>query len=545
MAQSELKQSDDTMPGRAAQAPQPVVALGQAHEVQPEGVFRSILFDGSEAEIDASEAPSFFSDLNLDQLFAAIAAGKDEYNLQPLFCTPLHDVEAIGYRHEVLSDLEAEVLHRHITGFAQSMRDMRTHLALANKLYYPYEKASWLLHAAEIYCDAVGKLVSELCRLDLSSRGFVRFRAFLSAYVGAHDFTTLVADTKTLQQDLAAVSYRLNINGNRVTVSKYEGEPDYSAEVEETFRKFRQGAVEDYRLRLGDQANLNHVEAAILELVARLYPDVFRELRDFRERHGSFLDPTIRRFDREVQFYLAYLEFLDHFKSAGLKFCYPRVSDRSKDVQANDTFDLALANSLHQDGTTPVCNDFFLKGRERIFVVSGPNQGGKTTFARMFGQLHYLASLGYPVPGREAQLFLWDRLFTHFEKEEQLENLRGKLQDELVRIHDILQQATSDSIVVMNESFASTTVDDALFLGKEVLGQMIERDMLGVYVTFIDELAALDEATVSMVSTVVPENPALRTYRLVRKPADGLAYAMAIAEKHGLTYEALKRRIQR
>jgi len=508
--------------------------------------FCNILFGSTKSGINEEtiEEPVFFVDLNLDQVIGAITAGKEEYNLEPFFYASLNDIDTVNYRHEIMQDLENPVLFDHIKAFAQKMRAMRQCLAQIEKLHYRLQKQAWFLDAVESCCDTIDSLAHDLAQVEVKSRGFLAFRDYVTNYAESDRFTSLLAETKKLKGDLSTVKYCILIKDGGFTVSKYESEIDYSTDVLETFEKFKQGAVTDYRVRFDSWPDMNHVEAKVLQFVAQLHPEIFLELADYCAKNGNYLDETIAVFDREIQFYIAYLDYAAVFKRRGLNFCYPHVSNTDKEVHVHEAFDLALARKLMSENSPVVCNDFYLAGKERILVVSGPNQGGKTTFARTFGQLHHLASLGCPVPGREARLFLCDRLFTHFEREENLKTLRGKLQDDLVRIHHILEQATPDSIVIMNEIFTSTTLQDAVFLSEKVMERIIALDLLSVWVTFIDELAAFGEQTVSMVSTIVPDNPTQRTYKIVRRPADGLSYAMSIAEKHRVTYECIQERVK-
>ncbi len=486
----------------------------------------------------------FVRDLNLDQVVDAVAGDRDERQLiAGLLYQQIRDVRTLEYRHEVFRDLEDPDLFKAGHQFAGQLGKVRAHLHQLRKMDSRQQREGWFLDAAAIYCDAVRELASALTARPVQSRALLAFRDYLGDYLDSAAFARLAADTAGRKADLARVTYQVRIKGPRVEVSKYDGDPDYSAEITGTFERFRQGAVRDYSVQYRTWPGMNHVGAQILELVARLFPGEFAALSEFCRVHEAFEDQVIIQFHRELQFFLAYLDYIAPLRAAGLSFCYPELSADSKAIFARDTFDVALAARLVPSGKPVVTNEFHLDEPERVIVVSGPNQGGKTTFARTFGQLHHLAATGCPVPGTAARLFVFDQLLTHFEREEDIADLVGKLEDDLLRIQRALLAATQNSIVIMNEIFTSTTLSDARFLGEKVMAKVIELDLLCVYVTFVDELASLGPTVVSMASMIVPENPAERTYKVVRKPADGLAFALAIADKHRVTYDQLKKRL--
>jgi DNA mismatch repair ATPase MutS len=503
----------------------------------------SVLRDNDDLPPEPAMQPDCFPDLHLDQIVDAMTRPRQEYNLKPLFWSPLRDPETIRYRQDVMRDLEQDPLQEQINVFAERMRTVRRYLALVEKLEVAYHRQGWILEAALVYSDAVLALARHLAATPLRSRGLLAFRHYLERYVRSMAFQTLNIEAQQVKQALAEITYCVRIEPGRFQVKRYEEEIDYSLEVEQTFAKFKQSDAQHYLVQLPERGGMSHIEAKILEFVARLYPEPFAALDRFCTTHAQFLDATIRAFDREIQFCMAYLDFIADLKRQGLPFCYPDVSATCKAISVRDGFDLALAHARRLDGQAIVRNDFFLQGAERILVVTGPNQGGKTTFARMVGQLHYLASLGCPVPGREARLFLCDHLFTHFERAEDIRNLRGKLEDDLLRMHEVLACGTADSIFILNEPFASTTLQDAIFLSKAIMARLIDLDALGVWVTFLDELASLSDKTVSMVALVDRDDPTRRTFKIVRRPADGLAYALSLAHKHGLTYQQLKERL--
>ncbi len=268
------------------------------------------------------------------------------YDLQPFFHAPLRSTDAILFRQEALRDLEEPGLMQSIKLFALGMRKVRERLAHSQKVQHRLQQQRWFHEAVRGYCEAITRLADDLAAARLCSRGFLCFKDYLDGYRRSAEFVDLQRQTGELERDIAAIVYTILIHGSRVDIGVHRGEGDYSTEVLAAFERFRQGTVQSFRFDFAEPIEINHIEAQVLDRVALLYPEAFTTLAGYCDRNNDFLNEVVTVFDREVQFYVVYIEHMAKFKTLGLNFCYPRITETHGEIFVYQSYDLALAGNL-------------------------------------------------------------------------------------------------------------------------------------------------------------------------------------------------------
>ncbi|MCC3313485.1 MutS-related protein [Nocardia africana] len=481
------------------------------------------------------------TDLEIEPLIAAIVGEIDDHDLTALLRRPIRDPGTVRFRQHVFADLDDHETRTAAEEFVIAMWRVRRRLRIAGELHHPHQRHRLHLDAAAEYLAAVTALHTTTARLPLRSRALLRWRTYLDTYCASPALRALADDIAGVQAALAQVRYRLRIVDRTLEVSAARPAPDYTAAVTDLLARF--GAPHRPAPRPHPEwPDMNQTEEQILDRVAGLFPAPFARLAEFATRHRDFIAPDVADFDRGMQFYLRYRRFAHRAAGAGRGVCLPEIAAPGEPIHADRAYDLALAT---RSPNPVVCNYFRLEPPERVAVLTGPNQGGKTTFARTIGQLVYFAALGGPVPAQAARLPLPDRIHTHFERAEHAGDPDGRLLADLRSMREILRTASADTLIVLNESFSTTTTHDGVRIAGEVLARIVRLGAWGVWVSFFDDLTEAGPEVVSMVASTDPSDPARRTYRIVRRPADGNAYATELADRYGLGYDAVVARLAR
>ena len=282
---------------------------------------------------------------------------------------------------------------------------------------------------------------------------------------------------------------------------------------------------------------------------------IARELKRYVHLSSQFL-ANLRP---EIIFYVYAVELIHKLEALGLPLCPAQVAPLAERIcEVEDSYNIHLALHLSQQkpGQTltglVVTNDILLGSPGRIVILTGPNQGGKTTYMQAVGQVQVMAQAGLFVPGRQARVSPVDGIYTHYPVEERLELGTGRFGDEARRIRTIFEQVTRHSLVLLNESLSTTNMGESLYLAQDIVSAMRRIGLRAVYTTHLHELAAAvdelnqktpgDSELVSMVASYNDAPEADETeasaesysYRVVLSPPLGRSYADRIAARHGI-----------
>lgn len=480
-------------------------------------------------------------DLRLDMLLSALGFGGDERSVQELL-TPLPCLDDVTFRQEVFRDLEGDLVLRACEGFTAGVADVRRSLAVAARRRGA-EQHWWQLDAVRRYGESVLALSDGLGRAGIGSRGLRAAHDGLTRYCGGTDFTAMVAESRALREELSTIGVRVSVRGHHVEIAEPIAGPDVAEDVAALFATI--GPIperEPLRDRVG---GLGEIECQVLDLVVMANRGSFDRLASAARGWQKVIDPAIARLADDLKFFLAYSAMMRGLGSHGVGFTCPELSAGEEGMVVRGAYDIALCLSSDGTGAALVANDVTVTSAERVVVVTGPNQGGKTTYARMVGQLQHLASVGCPVPATAARMPLVDRVLTHFPRQENRRSDVGALESELARMTGVIDAATSRSVVVMNESFSSTTGRDGRVIALRVVERLRSAGAMVVFVTFLPELVTAIDGAVSLVATTAPDDPSRRTFRIERRAFDGATHAEGLAERFGLTYRELAERISR
>ncbi|MFN8629069.1 MAG: hypothetical protein U0838_01730 [Chloroflexota bacterium] len=488
------------------------------------------------------DVPAWAVDLRLDELAPALGAGETGLQRLAVLLVPLPDAEAVAFRAAVFEDLDRPSLAGAFRSFGDVLAGVRTTLARAARMRHAAERDRWVLDALERHDAAVEALAAALKATPPASAALRAVAAHLDALLASERFRARRADVAATRAALDGVAFRLRIGEQRVLVSAPREEADLAAEIREAFARIRDGDPEPLRVDVFDTLDMSPLDSAILARVATLAPEPFARLAQTTAAHREVVDPVLAAIAEDAAWYLAVLDVLAPLREAGLPVIPPALRDDGA-LAVEGLVDLVLARRLVADGRVVRASALRLEPGERTVIITGPGQGGRTSLARAIGQLHVLAAAGCPVPAASAAVPLVDRVATVFDRPERLDDPGGRLRTELRRIRSMLAAAGPRTLVIANEPFASTTAADALALARRLLGALRERGARVVAVTFLEELAA-DPASVSVAAAVDPADPAARTFRFERRPADGLAHAQLLAARYGLDGAAIRRRVQ-
>lgn len=500
--------------------------------------------------------PVFFADLQLEGILKAILSKYMEFDIRKYFYTIPGSVHTVRFRQNIYRDIEKNpVMVPAFKRYTNLLLESEKCFLFYQQVDDAVKQGSYLLLTCRTWLEALELLKETVDRAELSSEGLLELRKILDELDLDKEFTDFKSIVREAFSSMEELSLTLLVKKGRLSVLENMPEPekDIATQIREFMDAFdimdTKSSGEDSLVKniFPSPLETSPLENAVIDILKKSRPGIFETLKNFCDVSFTLKDDMFCWLKNEILFYISFYEFEKQLGEFGYDLAFPEIAEQDG-LETEDVYDIALAWKNRFLDYNIIKNDISYREGKSFLVITGPNQGGKTTLARAVGQAVYFMLIGLKAPCRRMKTRFFQQILTHFEVEESVETGAGKLKEELQRLKPMMQGSSGsrkNNFVILNELFTTATTYDARIMAKKVLAHFIGNDCLGIYVTHIQELA--DESSQpgiqSMVAQVEPGDQAVRTYKILPMAANGLGYADSIVKKYGLDFEQVTRRI--
>ena len=507
------------------------------------------------------------NDLSLDFICEHITENDYEQNIIKKMMTKLEsDPEVVRYRCDIFDDiLRFPNLRDKISDLLEQLDYLRQlEKSVKDQTAAPVWQLINRLHELEIYVNCISGINECLTENPINSEGLKKMKDYVSSVYNESGFEQLNEDISGLVSEVGqikSVSVGVNLDHHlrpvEVGIVSLNDTPFTRPGLLDKFLGFtakknniRQGASFEGMTKIhtvgkaaGDDPLMNNLSRVMTEMLG----STVKQLKNTLAKYVNVSGYSLTKLIPEFIFYIRWAQYVDKLIAAGLPMSKPIICEKSERcMRSQDIYNLKLGMQIVSGKKLDIiCNDFEFSKEHGIYIMTGPNRGGKTTFTQAVGLIFLLAQHGIYVPAKKAELSPADNIYTHFPADENQTVNLGRLGEESTRISQIFASATKDSLLLFNESLATTSFVEGLYIAKDVVRVLRRLGARTIFNTHMHELAMHPEAMNSepgdldVASIITGIHDGQRSFKVYLAPPEGVSYARDIAEKYGVTFEQL------
>lgn len=493
--------------------------------------------------------PDTHRHLAIDELIDLIGVTEDDKDIiKTVFSEITDDPDTIQYRQDILRDFLSN------DSFCEELEELLQKLDVLKEFYdhnhFLKEKKTsiWDLldysQEMEVYCQIIEGMNELFSKHTISSEGLKTIAESIREVIDSDRISELKEIISSLRADISTVkSVNLGVNldaslhPEEIVFMSFSGIP-YKSKINNK-TAWGISIASQKRITYNDPSPV--MKYLSQELERELGKKVKRtktDLKEYINLKGYFLLDIIK----DLKYYLLISKYAKKLQNGGYSFCFPKIDNNADSVNIKGIYNIRLT----ADGTENIVkNDFTFSEKEKIYILTGPNRGGKTMLTQAVGLSAFMASMGLFVTADSYEGYPFSDILTHFPADENLTLSLGRLGEEAVRVQQIVKEATPRTLVLFNETYSSTCASDGLYLAKDLVHILKHNNVPVIFNTHIHELARSTEemnqwdgpTDIVSLSMQIVDN--VNTFKVLRSEPDICSYAHNIATKYGITYEQM------